>query len=193
MSKPAIHQTLDIQGTVNSYRVVAFVKLGLAVLLGGLAIILWFAKGGNFEFSAKDFEEFPSFPFVASVAFSFIFAASLAFSKQTYVYLDFTDRQTATVEHYAWVETSKRRRSLTDFSRIVVRHLCHPSGEGPDTYSGSVGLKPVDGKAVLWVKNFPATEDEVPRTTYEFARKLQEMAGLPVAATAEFKNETHGN
>ena len=109
------------------------------------------------------------------------------------IYLHFTDRQIVTVNHFAWWETSKRRRPLTDFSNIVVRHLCHPGGEAPDTYTGSVGLKPVDGRAVLWVKSFPTTQDEVLRTTHEFARKLKEMTGLPGAATAEFKNETHRN
>ena len=91
--------------------------------------------------SSKD-----ALPCRRAIIFSFIFVASLAFSKQTYIYLDFTERQIVTVEHYAWFETSKRCRPLTDFSNIVVRHLCHPGGEGPDTYTGSVGLKPVDGE-----------------------------------------------
>ena len=70
-------------------------------------------------------------------------------------------------------------------------HLCHPGGEGPDTYTGCVGLKPVEGKAVLWVKNFPTTLDEVPRAAYEFAKKFQEMTGLPVVPVGDFKGETH--
>ena len=82
--------------------------------------------------------------------------------------------------------------SVPQDGHIMVRHLCHPD-EGGYTYTGSVGLKPVDGRAVLWVKSFPTTQDEVPWATHEFARKLQEMTGLPVAATADFKNETHGN
>ena len=192
------HQTLDIQGTINGYREAAFLKLGVAVvavLLGSLAIILWPA-GGNVDFSAKYFAESGYGGYGAPVTcliLSFISAACLAFGKETYIYLDFTDGQIATVNHFAWWETSKRRRPLTDFGNIVVRHLCHPGGEGDDTYTGSVGLKPVDGRAVLWVKSFPTTQDEVPWATHEFARKLQEMTGLPVAATADFKNETHGN
>ena len=132
-----------------------------------------------------------------SAVILFIIATVLPYHVHTY--LDLTDRQIVTVQHYCGFETSKRCRPLTDFSHIVVRHLCHPGGEGqdgvewPDTYTGSVGLKPVDGRAVLWVKSFPTTQDEVPRTTHEFARKLQKMTGLPVAATAEFKNETHRN
>ena len=117
----------------------------------------------------------------------------MAFNEETYIYLDYTDGQIATVDRFAWFETSKRRRPLTDFSNIVVRDLCHPGGEGDDTYTGSVGLKPVDGRAVLWVKRFPTTQDEVPRTTQQFARKWKEMRGLPGAATAELKNETHRN
>ena len=192
MSKPTTNQTLDIQGTINSYRKVAFWKFGGAVALASLGIILWSAGGGNWEFSAMAFAELGGTACLLCFIFAFIFAASLA-STYTYIYLDFTDRQIVTVKHCAWFETSKRCRPLTDFSNIVVRHLCHPGGEGGDTYTGSVGLKPVDGRAVLWVKSFPTTQDEVPRTTHEFARKLQEMTGLPVAATAEFKNETHGN
>ncbi|MBI3416619.1 MAG: hypothetical protein HY043_15105 [Verrucomicrobia bacterium] len=178
------NQTLDIQGTINSYRKIAFWKCGGGVAFTILGIILWSAGGGDFEFSAWAFTAF---------AFSFIVPASMACSKDTYIYLDFTGRQIVTVEHHAWFETSKRCRPLTDFSHIVVRHLCHPGGEGEDTYTGSVGLKPVDGRAVLWVKSFPTTQDEVPRAAYEFAKTFKEMTGLPVAAAAEFKNETHGN
>jgi hypothetical protein len=181
MSEPTTKQTLDIQGTINSYRKVAFWKLGGAVALASIGIVLWSAGSSNYEFSAMAFVAF---------GFSFIFALSMAISKDTYIYLDFTDRQIVTVEHYAWIETSKRCRPLTDFTNIVVRHLCHPGGEEEDTYTGSVGLKPVDGRAVLWVKSFPTTQDEVPRTAHEFARKLQEMTGLLVAPGGEFKNET---
>ena len=186
------NQTLDIQGTSNSYTKAAFGKLGVAVLLGSLAIILWPA-GANFDFSAKDFDELGYGASVTCFICSFFSAACLVFGKETHVYLDFADRQIVTVNHVALWETSKRRRALTDFSNIVVRHLCHPGGEGEDTYTGSVGLKPVDGRSVVWVKSFPTTQDEVPRATHEFARQLQEMTGLPVAAMAEFKNETHGN
>ena len=73
---------------------------------------------------------------------------------------------------------------LTEFGEIVVRHLCHPNPEGEDTYTGSVGLKPRDQGAVLWVKSFPTTQDEVPRDAYDFARKLQAMIGLPLANPA---------
>ncbi len=119
----------------------------------------------------------------------FIIAAILPYNKHTY--LDFSNRHIVTVEHYCGFEGPKRCRPLADFGTIVVRHLCHSDGEGTDTYTGGVGLKPVDGKAVLWVKNFPTTQDEVPRTAYEFARELEAMTGLPVAPMGESKSETH--
>ena len=123
--------------------------------------------------------------------FSFLLAPFLP-SCSEHTYLDFGERKIITAKNYAWRKTITNCRPLTDFSHIVVRHLCHPD-EGGYTYTGSVGLKPVDGRAVLWVKSFPTTQDEVPRSTHEFARKLQEMTGLPVAATAEFKNEMPRN
>ena len=186
MNEPTSNQTLDIKGTINTYTKVLW-KVGWAVALVGLGIILWLQK----EISWSAIENDLMYPVLAVC--SFIIAALVLFLENEHTYMDFTHRQIVTVKHRAWCETSKRCRPLTDFSNIVVRHLCHPGGEGPDTYTGSVGLKPVDGRAVLWVKSFPTTQDEVPRTTHEFARKLQEMTGLPVAATAEFKNETHRN
>ena len=180
MNEPTSNQTLDIQGTVNSHRKYALWMVCGVVATGIIGILLLF--------SGMETGEVPGGVFLL---FSFVFALSLAFTKQPYVYMDFSDRQIVTVERYAGFETSKRCRPLTDFSHIVVRHLCHSEGEGPDTYTDGVGLKPVDGKAVLWVKNFPTTQDEVPRTAYEFARELQELTGLPVAPMGESKSETH--
>ena len=184
MNEPTTNQTLDIEGTIYTYTRVAW-KLGWAVAFVGLGIFLWL----QMESSWSDIEL--NSMYLACALLSFIIAASLPFAEHTHTYLDFNDRQIVTVKHRAWFETSKRCRPLTDFSNIVVRHLCHPGGEGPDTYTGSVGLKPVDGRAALWVKNFPTTQDEVPRAAYEFARKLQEMTGLPVAPLGEIKMETH--
>ena len=185
MNEPTSNQTLDIQGTINTYTKVLW-KVGWAVALVGLGVFFWSQMEAPWSANGQNNV---GLAFVAIILF--IIAAVLPYNEHTY--LDFSNRRIVTVKHYCGFETSKRRRPLTDFSHIVVRHLCHPGGEGLDTYTGSVGLKPVDGRAVIWVKSFPTTQDEVPRTTHEFARKLQEMTGLPVAATAEFKNETHGN
>ena len=188
MNEPASNQTLDIEGTINTYTKVLW-KVGWAVALVGLGIgILLWVQMENLWSTPSEYDFLMSI-FLPVIAF--IIAAVLPYNGHTY--LDFSNRQIVTFKHYCGFETSKRCRPLTDFSHIVVRHLCHPGGEGEDTYTGSVGLKPVDGRAVLWVKSFPTTQDEVPRTTHEFARKLQKMTGLPVAATAEFKNETHRN
>jgi hypothetical protein len=170
-----LEQTLDIEGTMNSSTKVVR-KIWGAGACAGFGILLWSAVGR--VFSAPDQGELFVLGFVVPL---FVIPPVWLFFPNEHTYLDFTARQIVTVKHYLWFETSKRCRPLTDFSNIVVRHLCHSDGEGPETYTGSVGLKPVDGKAVLWVKDFPTTQDEVPRTAYEFARELQEMTGLPGA------------
>ncbi len=185
MNEPTSNQTLDIEGAINSYTKVLW-KCGWAVAFVGLGIFLWLQIDAPLRSVTISEGEIGC---GIGALLSFIIAASLPFAEHTHTYLDFTDRQVVTVK-YRFSETSKRCRPLTDFCHIVVRHLCHPGGEGDDTYTGSVGLKPMDGKAVLWVKSFPTTQDEVPRTTYEFARKLQEMTGLPVAPMGEFKSGT---
>ncbi len=169
MNQITTNQTLDIHGTINSYTKTGW-KVGGAVAFLGLGIHLW--DGGG----------------VAFPVMSFIIGVLLPANKHTY--LDFTGRQIVTVKHYAWFETSKLCYPLTDFCNIVVRYLCHTDSEGGDIYTGSVGLKPVDGRSVLWVKGFPTTEGKIPRTAYKFARKLQEMTGLPGAPEGEFKSET---
>ena len=162
------NQTLDIDGTTNSFEKVAARLIGTVGCVG-LGTYLWLDVETSWSAETS---------YLVAVI-SFILAAILPYNRHTY--LDFTDRQIVTSKHYFGFEISKRCRPLKDFSTIVVRHLFHPGGEGPDTYTGSVGLKPLDGKAVLWVKSFPTTPDEVPRNAYDFARKLQEMTGLPVA------------
>ena len=173
-----INQTLDIAGTTNSYGKVAVRLFGAVACVGlGTYLLLHVETSSSTETS-----------YILALIL-FIIAGCLPYNLHAYV--DFRDRQVLRLKHYCGFELSKRCRPLTDFRNIVVRHLCHPGGEGEDTYyTGSVGLKPVDGRAVLWVKSFPTTEDEVPRTAYEFARKLQEMTGLPGAPGGEFKNET---
>ncbi len=181
MNKIPTNQTLDIHGTTNSSEKVAARLIG-AVACVGLGTYLLLHVETSWPLSETIF--------VVHTVALILFIIAAIFPYNEHAYVDFTDRQILTLKHYCGFEISKRCRPLTDFSNIVVRHLCHPGGEGPDTYTGSVGLKPVDGRAVLWVKSFPTTEDEVPRTAYEFARKLQEMTGLPGAPGGEFKNES---
>lgn len=116
----------------------------------------------------------------------FLVAAVLPRNENTY--LDLTSLSIVTVKHYAAWESSQNSRPLSDFSKIVVRHLWRDGGgEGPDTYTGSVGLKPIDGSPVFWVKNFDATEEEVPSEAYAFAKKLEALTGLPMASGCELK------
>lgn len=167
-TRPESAETLDIAGTKNSSEKVA-TRLIWAVACVGLGTYLLLLVETSWSTDT-------SLTVYVLALISFIIATHLPYNE--HVYFDFTDRQILTLKHYCGFEISKRCRPLTDFRNIVVRHICH-SSEGSDTYTGSVGLKPVDGGAVLWVKSFPTTEDEVPRTAYEFARKLQEMTGFP--------------
>lgn len=90
-----------------------------------------------------------------------------------------------TLKYYAWIQTLKKEETLSDFSRIVVRHVCHPGGEGEDTYTGSVGLKPAaEGRAIIWVKDFPGDQDGFSHEAYEFADNLQRLTGLPWSGKA---------
>ena len=177
MNENTSKQTLDIHGTINSSTKVAE-RVVWTVACVGLGIYLWL----NVETSWS-----PETSYIVAVI-AFLIAAMLPCNEHSY--LDFTDRQIVTSKHYCGFKINQRCRPLADFSNIVVRHLCDSSGEGEPTYTGSVGLKPLYGGPVLWVKSFPTTQDEVPRAAYQFARSLQEVTGLPFAPMGEFKNET---
>jgi hypothetical protein len=113
-------------------------------------------------------------------AFSSFLLAPFILSCGEYTYLDFGERKIITAKNYAWRKTITNCRPLTDFGRIMVRHLCHPD-EGGYTYTGSVGLKPLDGGSILWVKDFDTNEDKVPPAAEEFASQLQKLTGLPLS------------
>lgn len=95
-------------------------------------------------------------------------------------FLDLGEAELTTLRYYGWIHLPSLRRSLRDFRSITVRLVCHPGGEGSDTYTGSVGLRPAGGGPVVWLKEFPTTSDEMPRGAYEYARQLQEVLPLPV-------------
>jgi hypothetical protein len=111
--------------------------------------------------------------------FSFLLAPFLL-SCGEHTCLDFGERKIITAKNYAWRKTITNCRPLTEFGHIMVRHLCHPGVEGPDTFTGSVGLKPLDGGVILWVKDFDTNEDKVPPAAEEFASQLQKLTGLPL-------------
>lgn len=174
-NKPGSHETFPLEGkpwTETSGRIVA------AILLVGLGIYLWNKTPAMWSSEA---ELLPMF--LAVIAFTI--AACLPHNR--YTCLDLTDNQVVVATHYAGVAVRKNCRSFSDFSSIVVRHLCH-SSEGDDTYTGSVGLKPADRRPVLWVKSFPTNADEVPPAAHEFARELQKMTGLPLHDTLTGEN-----
>lgn len=164
-------------------------KLGLAALLAIVGFGLSSAAGRGATFASMDSLEL-SLSGWTCLVLAILVVASLGMSMDTHVYLDLTHREIVTSKHLAFWETSRRRRPLTEFGEIVVRHLCHPNPEGQDTYTGSVGLKPVDKGSVVWVKSFPTTQDEVPRASHAFARELQAMTGLRLADPVGFRDET---
>ena len=184
----ATQRTLDIQGTVDGHKRSASVKVGLVILFGWLATVLWPEGKTLSDLTPKELDETGAGASAICLICALVTAGCFFRCKGTYVYLDFKGRRIVTVDHLAWWETTRHHRPLTDFSHIVIRHLCHPGGEADDTYTGSVGLKPADAKTVLWVKSFPTTQDEVPRDTFDFATQLRESTGLPLYGKAELEH-----
>lgn len=92
-------------------------------------------------------------------------------------YLDVEGRKLVK-EKYWYVSLSREEIHLSQFTKIVVRHVCHP-GEAVETYTGSVGLKPLAGGSVAWLRMFPASEDEISLEADKFARELAQLTGLP--------------
>jgi hypothetical protein len=171
--------TLDIHGRPITKTEIRL-RVGAAVTLLALGVFSVYtlnAAGPSSVLSDGSREAW----FFVLAFFSFLLAPFLpACSEHTY--LDFGERKIITAKNYAWRKTITNCRPLTDFGHIMVRHLCHPAyGEGPDTFTGSVGLKPLDGGSVLWVKNFDTNEDKVPPAAEEFARQLQKLTGLPLS------------
>ena len=183
MSSTTINRTLDVQGT-RFNQAEAIWKLAMSAACIGPGIFLWPLRENTFwpELDSPFWVNWDS-PEAKSTAWTIavlplVIAAILPYKAHTF--LDLGESQLVILRYYGWFRFSNQRRRLTDFGCIVVRHVCHPGGEGPDTFTGSVGLKPKDGGAVFWLKEFPATQDEVPREAYEYARKLKETLSQPL-------------
>jgi len=183
MNSATSNQALDIHGTQFDYAE-ATCKIAMSAACIGLGIFLWPLREHSFwpEWDSPFWVEWDSpeakfFAWLIAVL-PLIIAAILPYHAHTF--LDFVNGQIVTLKHYGWFRISNHRRPLTDFGCIVVRHVCHPGDEGPDTFTGSVGLKPTDGGAVFWLKEFSTTPDEMPRAAYEFAIALQKSLPLPM-------------
>lgn len=168
-------ETLDIQGTQFDFTA-ACERMALFAACIGLGVFLWPLR--KHTFWGLDSPDAVSGAWTVA-AIPWLIAAILPYKSHTF--LDFVSGQMVTLKYYGWFRISNHQRLLTDFGHIVVRHVCHPGGEGPDTFTGSVGLKPKDGRAVFWLKDFTSTQDEVPREAYAFAKTLQARLPLPVA------------
>jgi hypothetical protein len=148
------NQTLDIQGTQFDYAA-ATARMALSAACIGLGIFLWPLREHTFWGDMESVDEGAAWLFASIPWF---IAAILPY--RAHKFLDC--------------------RPLSDFGCIAVRHVCHPGGEGPDTFTGSVGLHPTKGETVFWLKEFSTTQDEMPREAYEFAITLQKSLPLPM-------------
>jgi hypothetical protein len=171
------NQTLDLHGRLVTKTEIRL-RVGAAVILLALGVFaLYLLKTGSSLGVPSDGSREAWYFTIAF--FSFLLAPFLP-SCSEHTYLDFAERKVITVQSYAWHNTMRNCRPLTDFSHIVVRHLCHPD-EGGETFTGSIGLKPLGRGPILWVKDFDTTQDAVPPAAEEFARRLKELTGLPLA------------
>jgi hypothetical protein len=141
------------------------VKGSFAAASAGVGV--WLLRQGDFTGDGS--------LFLLLAAISFLISLALLCNRCCYI--DFSAAVIITVTHFAGIRIGTNTRHLREFERIVVRHLCYSSEEGPCTYSGSVGLKPPRGE-VFWVKHFPTSEDELPPCAYEFATMLEERTGI---------------
>lgn len=94
-------------------------------------------------------------------------------------YLDFAKRQVTETKTYLGFQTRRKSTPFEAYASIVLRHVCHPGGEGPDTYTGSVGFKPAQKGAILWIKEYPTTADEMPTEPHAFAKQLEAITRIP--------------
>jgi hypothetical protein len=170
--------TLDIRGRPITKTEIRL-RVGAAVSLLAVGVFISYLLAAAFASGVSGDGSREAWYFVC--AFCSFLLAPFLLSCSEHTYLDFGERQIVTEKNYAWRKTITNCRPLTDFGHIMVRQLCHPGGEGPDTFTGSVGLKPLDGGSILWVKDFDTNEDKLPPAAEEFASQLQKLTGLPLS------------
>lgn len=164
---PEIAGDLFIISGSDSTLGTTFKKAGLALLCFLGALICWQWAGQS--------DSGPLFGFLTLT----LVLVGLCQPAQEFEYVDFLSGKLVKRKWYLGYSTFHRELSLTTFGSVVLRHVCHPGGEGEDTYTGSVGLKPVERAAVRWIKEFPTTKDEVPTQSVRFARELAARLKLP--------------
>ena len=152
---------------------------GFAALITA-GVGLWLCSNGE---ATEEGFSFLVFGFIA-----FLIALMLPFN--CYEYVDLQKGNIVKVRHYVGIPIDSRSRPLGEFSRIVVRHLCHDAGEGVETFTGSVGLKGEEKEHVLWVKHFPATSEEFPAEASRFSEDLAKRTGLPVKELGNIHRDT---
>ena len=149
-------------------------QIGRTVLSAGLFYLayVWLRWSGLLWEDAGDY---PGLWGTLAVASTIV---ALMLPSGTYEYIDFVQRAIVTERWFLFSHT-REETPLSHFGRIVLRHLCHSGGEGEDTFNASIGLKPAQQGSVRWVKEFPATQDEMPAAADKFARELSATTGLP--------------
>jgi hypothetical protein len=163
MTTFAGHLKIEIQGKLNAD---VALRYFWAVSMLATGLLLWCQRPDSWS-TATEGEIM-----VRVVAVALLIAAPFV-PLRTCVFLDLTAGEVVTERFYGTKLLSRSTQALGRSNQVVVRHLCTKDGEGPDTYTSTVGLKPKTG-AVLWIKEFPATPDEVPPEAYDYARWLRE-------------------
>ena len=149
--------------------------LGVALVALGAAIVWW-----GFRRTTSD-QAFAG----AFLIGTFFFVAGWCVPNGKSEYIDLEGCHVTKIGWYGILPPVITNIPLGDFSEVVVRHVCHPGGEAEDTYTGSVGLKRKSGGPVLWVKEFPATKDELPIEPNRYAKELSDLLRLPYAGNAD--------
>lgn len=150
-------------------------RIGLSAVCAGLGLFLWPMREGTFwDLNTPDAQ----IGTWLIAMLPWLFAAILPYKKLAF--LNLTGGSIVTEHYYAWIAMSTNTRPLSDFCAIALRHVCHKDSEGPDTFTGSVGLKPNDDQQVLWLKEFKTTSDDIPREALEYAHTLNMALHLPI-------------
>ena len=162
---------LPVSGSAYSTKRAAIkTGFGLCLIGGAGALVYWAFNSGISN------DTLGTFIFLGIFALCF----GLVLPQGRAAYVDVQRREVVKEWWYAFF-CSRTVTPIAHYSRIVVRHVCHPGGEAEDTFTGSVGLKPLGGGAVVWVKEFPANKDEMTAEPDQFAQELAKLIGLPYA------------
>lgn len=96
-----------------------------------------------------------------------------------YKYIDFETRTLVQKKWYSFMGFGEGNAPLSAFREVVVEQSCPASAASEANFIGRVGFAPASGGPLLWVKDFPGSNDERPAEPEKFARELAGLTGLP--------------